>query len=164
MSRLTYQGLGCAALALVIDQASKWWVMTLILRPPRLVNLTPFFDLVPAWNRGISFGLLDTENGVGAWLFSGLALIIVGVLLVWLRKADRLVIAVALGTIIGGALGNVIDRVRFGAVFDFLDFYLGPYHWPAFNAADAFISMGAIFLVVDSLFARSDLEPKIDRG
>ncbi len=164
MSRLTYQGLGCTVLALVIDQASKWWIMTLVLRPPRVVSLTPFFDLLPAWNRGISFGLLDTENGAGAWIFSGLALIIVGVLFVWLRKANRLAIAVALGTIIGGALGNVIDRIRFGAVFDFLDFHLGVYHWPAFNAADAFISVGAVFLVFDSLFARSDLGPKIDES
>jgi signal peptidase II len=79
-----------------------------------------------------------------------------------MRKANRLAIVVALGAIIGGALGNVVDRIRFGAVFDFLDFHLGAYHWPAFNAADTFISLGAVFLLVDSLFARSDLGSKVD--
>jgi signal peptidase II len=162
--RLTRQGLTCAVLALIIDQASKWWIMTLVLHPPRALNLTPFFNLVAAWNRGISFGLFDTESNAGAWLFSGLALIIAAALFAWLRKVDRLAVAVALGAIIGGALGNVIDRLRFGAVFDFLDFHLGGYHWPAFNAADAFISVGAVFLVVDSLFARSDLGSKIDES
>ncbi len=162
MTRLTYRGLGCAGLALVIDQVSKWWMMRLVLDPPRAVNLTPFFDLVPAWNRGISFGLFDTESGLGAWLFSGLALVIAGLLFAWMRKANRLAIVVALGAIIGGALGNVVDRIRFGAVFDFLDFHLGAYHWPAFNAADTFISLGAVFLLVDSLFARSDLGSKVD--
>jgi signal peptidase II len=82
-----------------------------------------------------------------------LALVIVGVLLFWLRKADGKLIPAAIGLIVGGAVGNVIDRVVHGAVVDFLDVYWGGYHWPAFNVADSGITVGAILLVVDSLFS-----------
>ncbi len=109
-------------------------------------------------------GLFDTEGRMGVWILSGLALVICGVLFQWMRKAHRLVLVLALGAIIGGAVGNVIDRLRFGAVFDFLDVHLAGYHWPAFNGADSFISVGAVFLILDSLFARSDLESKIDES
>ncbi|MDP6173953.1 MAG: signal peptidase II [Rhodospirillales bacterium] len=164
MPHLTYQGLGFAGLVLIIDQATKWWMMGLLMPPPRTIEVTSFFNLVVAWNRGISFGLFDTEGRMGVWILSGLALVICGVLFQWMRKAHRLVLVLALGAIIGGAVGNVIDRLRFGAVFDFLDVHLAGYHWPAFNGADSFISVGAVFLILDSLFARSDLESKIDES
>jgi signal peptidase II len=96
--------------------------------------------------------MLGGQSGVGWWLLSLLAVAIVGGLVFWLRRADRPLLAVALGLVIGGALGNVIDRLRLGAVADFLDFHLAGYHWPAFNLADSAITVGVIALVVPSLF------------
>ena len=82
---------------------------------------------------------------------------VVIVLAVWLTRTDRTTVALGLGLIIGGAIGNVIDRIRFGAVFDFLDFHAFGFHWPAFNVADSAISVGAVILVVDSLFVRPEV-------
>ncbi|TAN62117.1 MAG: signal peptidase II, partial [Magnetospirillum sp.] len=95
----------------------------------------------------------NTDGAWNVWLLSGLALVIVAAMLVWLRTASTRLAQVALGGIIGGALGNVIDRLRFGAVADFLDLHVLGYHWPAFNVADSAITVGAVILVVDSLFA-----------
>ncbi|MDO8605039.1 MAG: signal peptidase II [Phaeospirillum sp.] len=156
-------GLGIAGLIVVLDQWSKWWIMERVMRPegvegtpfftPLRVAVTPFFDLVMTWNRGVSFGIGNNDGPWNALLLSGLALIIVAAMLAWLRTATTPLIQVALGGIIGGALGNVIDRLRFGAVADFLDVHVLGYHWPAFNVADSAITVGAVFLVFDSLFA-----------
>lgn len=145
-------GLGVAAAVLIADQASKWWILESVMRPPRTIEITPFFNLVMGWNRGVSFGLFDSASPANAWVLSGLALAIVAGLLVWLHRTARPLPAAAIGLIVGGALGNVIDRVRFGAVADFLDFHAFGWHWPAFNAADTGISVGAAILVIDSLF------------
>jgi signal peptidase II len=164
-------GLLVAALVIAFDQASKWWVVEQVMRPfgvdqtpfftyDRII-VTPFFDLVMAWNRGISFGLANNHDSDWAPLvLSGLALVIVAAMLVWLRRAGTLVSRLAVGGIIGGALGNVIDRLRFGAVADFLDLHVAGYHWPAFNLADSAITVGAVVLVVDSLFAGRDSTKK----
>lgn len=159
-------GLGIAGAVIALDQLSKWWVVEKLMRPegvegipfytPIRLSLAPFFDLVMAWNRGVSFGIGNNAGEWNALILSGLALVIVAFMLVWLRKAETPLIRAALGGIIGGALGNVIDRVRFGAVADFLDVHVAGYHWPAFNLADSAITVGAIFLVVDSLFAGRD--------
>jgi signal peptidase II len=101
----------------------------------------------------VSFGLFATGTDLGPWILSILALVIVAVLLFWLRKAEGILIPIAIGLIVGGAIGNVIDRVIYGAVVDFLDVYWGSYHWPAFNVADSSITVGAILLVADSLFS-----------
>ena len=150
-------GLGIALAILAIDQVSKWWIVERVMNPPRVIPVTPFFNLVMGWNRGVSFGLFNWDSAATAWFFSALALVIVAVLLVWMAKDDRASCAAALGLVIGGALGNVIDRVRFGAVADFLDFHAFGAHWPAFNAADAAISLGAVALLADALFDRPDL-------
>ncbi|RAU23305.1 signal peptidase II [Paramagnetospirillum kuznetsovii] len=157
------RGLSLAALVIVLDQISKWWIMERVMRPdgvegtpfftPLRVTVAPFFDLVMAWNRGVSFGIGNNAGEWNAVILSGLALVIVAVMVVWLRKAESPWLQAALGGIIGGALGNVIDRARFGAVADFLDFHLAGHHWPAFNLADSAISVGAAILVFDSLFA-----------
>ena len=149
-------GLGLAALVLIVDQATKWWVVTVIMNPPRVIPVTSFFNLVMGWNRGISFGLMNRESAINAWILPLVALIIVAVLSVWLWRNDRAVVAVAIGMVIGGALGNVADRLRFGAVADFLDFHAAGFHWPAFNAADTSITVGAAMLVLESLFARRE--------
>lgn len=122
------------------------------MRPPRVIEITDFFNLVLAWNTGISFGLFDSDSPFNVWTLSALALLIVACLIYWLLRAERRIIAVSLGLIIGGALGNVADRLRIGAVVDFLDFHAMGWHWPAFNVADSSITVGAAILIADSLF------------
>ena len=116
------------------------------------MTVLPFFNLVTVWNYGVSFGMFNTGVAATAWIFSALALAISGALTVWLAKADRVLLTASLGLIIGGAIGNVVDRIRFGAVFDFLDFHAFGWHWPAFNVADSAITVGVAVLFVDSLF------------
>ena len=161
MTRPVPLGLFVAVLAISVDQATKWWVLLEVMSPPRVIDVTPFFNIVLVWNRGISFGMFSNDSMAGVWILSLLALIIVGFLTNWLRKADSKRVAISLGLIIGGALGNVIDRAVHAAVLDFLDFYAGSFRWPAFNAADSFITVGAILLIVDSLFSRSPNQSKL---
>ena len=154
-------GLLVAVIAIGADQVTKWWILASVMDPPRIINVTPFFNVVLVWNRGISFGMFSNESMAGVWILSFLALIIVGFLFNWLRKAESKRVAISLGLIIGGALGNVIDRAVHSAVLDFLDFYIGSVRWPAFNAADSFITVGAILLILDSLFSRGSDQSKI---
>ena len=153
MSSSIRLGLIVALASILFDQASKWWILVEVMDPPKVIPVTSLLNFVLTWNRGISFGLFNNEGNFGAWFFSILAIIIVGILLIWLRKAETKVQSISLGFIIGGAIGNVIDRVNHLAVLDFIDFHLGGSHWPAFNAADSFITLGAAVLIVDSLFS-----------
>lgn len=145
-------GLIVASAVIILDQATKWWVVTIFMNPPRVVDVWPFFSVVLVWNRGVTFGFLDDTPFWGQWAFVGLALAIVAVLLLWLRRAETKWRAAAIGLIIGGALGNVIDRVNYGAVADFLDFHVTGYHWPAFNIADSAITLGVAIMFFDALF------------
>jgi signal peptidase II len=149
-------GLAVALVAVVADQASKAWILSFfserIGEPVAVV--TPFFNLVLTGNRGMSFGLFNNNAAMNTAVFTVLAAVIVIVLLVWLRRAHNTLIRVALGMIIGGAIGNVIDRLIRGAVVDFLDFHLDAWHWYAFNVADAAICLGVIALLLDGLLAR----------
>ena len=153
MSSSVRLGLIVALASILLDQASKWWILVEVMDPPKVIPVTSLLNFVLTWNRGVSFGLFNNEGNFGAWFFSILAIIIVGILLIWLRKAETKVQSISLGFIIGGAIGNVIDRVNHLAVLDFIDFHLGGSHWPAFNAADSFITLGAAGLIVDSLFS-----------
>lgn len=146
-----FLGLSVAALILVLDQASKYYVMHHILGAYALINYTSFFNLVQAWNTGVSFSMFNNWGYLGVIALSGVALTIVGFLVYWLYTEKSRYNQVALGFIIGGAIGNVIDRIRLGAVFDFLDFYVGDRHWPAFNLADSFICIGAFMIILYSL-------------
>lgn len=134
------------------DQLTKWVILEHVMAPPRIIEVTSFFNLVLVWNNGVSFGLFNTDSPYNQWVLSALAILICGGLLLWMRKETDRFVVVALACIIGGALGNVVDRLRFGAVTDFLDFHAGGYHWPAFNIADAGVVIGAMLLVFDSLF------------
>lgn len=154
--KLPLLGLALALAIIVTDQLSKWAMMALM-RPPRVIEITSFFNLVVGWNRGVSFGLFNNDSPLNAWVLPIVALAVVIVLAVWLTRTERATVAIGLGLIIGGAIGNVIDRIRFGAVFDFLDFHAFGVHWPAFNVADSAISVGAVILVVDSLFGRPEV-------
>ena len=145
-------GLVTAAVALVIDQASKYWILHDVLEDKAMIIFTPFFSLVRAWNTGVSFSMFNDWGLSGVIVLSLVAFVIIAFLANWLRKEPSKLIQVSLGLIIGGALGNVIDRIRLGAVFDFLDFSIGTYHWPAFNAADSFICVGALIVIFHGLW------------
>jgi len=149
-------GLVITLLVLVVDQLSKWWLTGLLSAHPGGLRLAPFFNLVPVWNRGVSFGMFNSAAGDQRWWLIGLALLMVVALLIWLGRISRPYLAGAVGMIIGGALGNVVDRLRFGAVADFFDFHLAGWHWPAFNIADSAIVLGVAVLLIDSLFGGSE--------
>jgi signal peptidase II len=146
-------GLTAALVLLVLDQLTKWVALDLLDLGAQPIVVTPFLNLVMVWNRGVSFGMLDSVGTLAPWLLSALALAVVAGLLFWLRRSEHALMAIGLGLVIGGALGNVIDRVRYGAVIDFLDFHVAGWHWPAFNLADAGICVGAGLIVVDGLLA-----------
>lgn len=143
-------GLGIAGLVVVLDQISKPLMRDWLTVGD--IQLTSFLSLVKAWNRGVGFSLLTMNLPSGPYLLSALALAIAGAMLIWLFRVGRAVLALAIGLVIGGALGNVIDRLRLGAVFDFIDVHLGGYHWPAFNLADSALSIGVLLLIIDGLF------------
>lgn len=155
-------GLGIVAIIVALDQLTKWWIVETVMRPPRVIEITPFFNLVMGWNRGISFGFFNNDSPLNSWVLPLVTILIVCFLLVWLVRAGNLLVGVALGLIIGGALGNLIDRLRYGAVADFLDVHAFGYHWPAFNVADAAITVGAGILIWDSLFARAEQSNKVE--
>ncbi len=146
-------GLGIALAVASLDQAVKAWALALVFNPPRVLEVTPFFNLAPAWNRGVSFGFLAHGSDWAPWLLTGLAIAIAIFLLRWLSRAESRWVATALGLVLGGAVGNAIDRLRFGAVVDFLDFHALGWHFWAFNLADSAITVGAAGLVLTSLLA-----------
>jgi signal peptidase II len=149
-------GLIFAALLLIADQVSKYWILDVIGLDERrnipLLEIGPVgLDLTMVWNRGVTFGLF---SGGGAWnhlILSALALGVAAFLLRWLARSDTRLVTYALGAVIGGAIGNVIDRLRFGAVVDFVDVHAWGWHWYVFNVADAAIVCGVLALVVDAL-------------
>jgi signal peptidase II len=144
-------GLALAAAVLGLDQLTKWLARGALWEPKREIRLTGFLNLTPVENRGISFGLMQSEAGYGPWLIAGLAILVAIGLLLWLARTKRLWPALALGLVVGGALGNVVDRARLGWVIDFVDLHAGRYHWPAFNLGDAAITVGVAILLFDAL-------------
>ena len=150
VTRLGLTAYALALIVLILDQLSKWWVLEIFRLPERgTVELFPFLSLTMVWNRGVSFGLFQAEDA-GRWLLAAFSLAVAVMLAFWARKADRSVLAVALGLVIGGAIGNLIDRVRLGAVADFIDVSgLGFFPW-VFNIADSGISIGVVLLILDS--------------
>lgn len=151
-------GLIAALLVLVADQASKWWILEVLqLERLRQVVLLPVLNLTMVWNYGVTFGLLTGFGEWGPLILAAVALAVVMALMVWLHRAESRMVAVAIGAIAGGAVGNVIDRVRFGAVVDFLHAHIetrwGDFSWYVFNVADAAIVCGVATLVIDSLWS-----------
>lgn len=153
-------GLTLAAVILLADQAIKWAVLE-VLRLPEvrhipLLALGPLgFDFTMVWNRGVTFGMLAGNTPWSQAALALLALAIAGFLLRWMSRAETRFVALALGAVVGGALGNVIDRLRYGAVVDFLDAHAFGWHWYVFNVADAAIVLGVVALVADALFRPS---------
>ncbi|WP_431854735.1 signal peptidase II [Azospirillum sp.] len=139
--------LAVALVAVAADQITKWVILEHVMTPPRLIEVTPFFNLTLGFNSGVSFGFLG-GGAANPWLLSGLALAIAVALGAWARRTDSRSEAAAFGAIMGGAVGNVIDRMRLGAVTDFLDLHAFGWHWPAFNVADVGISGGVVLLLL----------------
>ena len=150
---MLYFGLAIAGLVIVVDQVSKIIVLS-ALGPFQGVSVTPFLNLVVVLNTGISFGLFASEGELGRYLLVALALIVSIILMRWLASSTNRFVCAALGMIIGGAFGNVIDRLVHKAVVDFLDFHLYGWHWPAFNVADSAITIGVALFVLASLLER----------
>jgi signal peptidase II len=146
-------GLGIAALTVAADQAHKAWMLYVYdIGAKSPVVLTPFFDLVLVWNQGISYGLLPQEGALGRW---GLILFAFGAsiaLAVWLARLTSPLAAASIGLIIGGAIGNAIDRIVYGAVADFFSFHAFGFEWYVFNIADTAIVAGVLGLLYESLF------------
>lgn len=157
-------GLLSALVVLLLDQLSKWWIVAIVMQPPRVIEITPFFNLVLGWNRGISFGLFGGDGALNAWVLPVLACAVVALVTYWLMRAQTRAIGISLGLIIGGAIGNIIDRLRLGAVVDFLDVHAFGYHWPAFNVADSGITIGAALMIVSSLLGDNDTRTRMKKS
>lgn len=142
--------LSIAVIITIIDQASKI-VIDHFLYLGQSIKLAPFFNLTLVYNHGAAFGFLAEQGGWQRWFFLVLAVAVTIFIFTWLRRLSdqEKLTALALSLILGGALGNIIDRAVYGFVIDFLDFYLADYHWPAFNIADSAIVIGAGFIAVD---------------
>ncbi len=139
-------------LVALLDQLTKAWA-TAHLEFNQPVAVLPFFDLRLLHNTGAAWSLLATAGGWQRWFLSGLAILVSGILVIWLSriKHQQLWLACALALVLGGALGNVVDRIMYGYVVDFIDIYYQQWHWPAFNIADSAISVGAVMLLIDAL-------------
>lgn len=146
-------GIAIAAIVFVVDQASKLYVYDLLAgEPTRLRTVFPFLNVVSVWNHGISFGMFGGGEEAMRWGLAGAGLVVVAGLVAWLARAADPLVAAALGLAIGGAAGNIADRLRFGAVFDFIDLHLFGWHFWIFNVADAGISLGALALLAGGVF------------
>ena len=144
------------------DRASKL-LITRLLEPGEVVPITSFFNLVLVYNPGVSFGLLSGLGSAAPWALTLLTVAITVLLVVWAYREGRPLARLALWTIVGGALGNIYDRLRFGAVVDYLDFHIGTWHWPAFNLADVAVVGGVLWLLGETLFERRRGEGSAER-
>ena len=146
-------GLSIAAVTVLLDQAHKTWMLYVYdIGAKGPVAVTSFFDLVLVWNQGISYGLLPQQSALGRWGLILFAVFASAALAVWLARLDSRLAAASIGLIIGGAVGNGIDRILYGAVADFFSFHAFGYQWYVFNVADTAIVAGVVGLLYDSLF------------
>lgn len=147
-------GIICALGVASADQLSKWFILTKVMNPPQLIEILPIFDLVLVFNRGISFGMLTQNEQTGVLMLILIALAITIGLLAWLWRITSNHAGIAVGLIIGGAIGNVIDRIRLGSVVDFLHFHWQQYSFPAFNVADSFITIGTGLILLETFLKK----------
>jgi signal peptidase II len=144
-----YKGVFVAFLILVLDQLTKAWILSHFQKKGKIISLTPFFDLVLVWNRGVSFGFLNSLSFDASYLLTGFAVIISLLLGIWLWRNKSPLLCYGLGLILGGALGNALDRLRYSAVVDFLYFHVGKYSFPSFNIADSAITIGVMLILLE---------------
>lgn len=153
-------GLVALLLTLILDQASKIWLYfgtDLVLTQPWRVG--PFADIIVVWNKGVSYGLFQQDGALGRWILVAISAVAAVALVAWMRRAGTGLLALSLGLIAGGAIGNAIDRAAYGAVFDFVHLHAGGWSWYVFNIADAAIVAGVVGLVLDSLRPAPSTEP-----
>lgn len=149
-------GLLVAALTLIADQATKYAVLSSArLEMGERITVTPFFDLVLAMNKGISYGLFQQDGALGRWFLVMVNVAAIGLFTVWLFRVNTRLMAAAIGLLIGGALGNGIDRALYGAVVDFVSLHALGYRWYVFNVADTAIVAGVIGLLYDAILGRA---------
>lgn len=153
MHRRMTIGFYMMALIGITDQITKWWLLNRMGDVEHTLPVTSFLNFVLVWNKGVTFGMLGHLTGKQymPYILIGVAAIILILLGRWLYRTQSTMVALALGSIMGGAIGNVIDRVHYGAVVDFIDFYYRDYHWYAFNIADASIVTGVALLLLDGM-------------
>ncbi|MGH6865816.1 MAG: signal peptidase II [Methyloceanibacter sp.] len=145
-------GISLASLVILADQVHKAWMLYVYdIGAKDIVTITPFFDLVLVWNRGISYGLLPQDSALGRWGLILFAFAASLALTVWLARTTSRIAAAGVGLIIGGAIGNAIDRIAYGAVADFFSFHAFGLDWYVFNIADVAIVAGVVGLLYDSL-------------
>ena len=147
-----------ASAVVVLDQISKIILAHNIPKYSSIPVIKGFFNLVHVRNRGMAFGLMNRPgHGFKFYFLVAATLVAIVLLLFWFRKVKDTdhPTTIGISLILGGAIGNLIDRIRLGEVIDFLDFYLGSYHWPAFNVADAAITVGILWLAVNTLFRKT---------
>jgi signal peptidase II len=149
-------GLSLAALIVAGDQLSKYVIADIVMQPPRVIEVTGFFNLVLTYNTGISFGLLGFDLPGKAAILGIFACVVAASLFVWLHRQPKALLVWAVGMVSGGAVGNAIDRALRPGVVDFLDFHIAGFHWFAFNIADSAIAIGVALLVVETLFAPTE--------
>ena len=160
MRTIEKQAMGLLIATVIADQVSKELLMRFLLKEGAIVQVIDgLFRLVSVWNPGVSFGFLGGERALPPWVLSAVAVIVCIGLMVWLRRVDRPLTGTGIGLVMGGAIGNVIDRARWGAVFDFADFYVGRWHWPAFNVADSAIVVGVGLMLIDSFLGEKRPAP-----
>ena len=144
-----------SALVVVLDQASKLWMMASF-REYEVLTVWPVFNLTLVYNTGAAFSFLSGAGGWQRWFFITIAVVISVVMVIWMRqlRTDERLTAYGLAFIVGGAIGNLIDRVWLGKVVDFLQWHWQEWYWPAFNLADSAITLGVILLLIDGLLPR----------
>lgn len=163
------KGLLLMLAVIIADQVSKWWIVTqtfgdksirfvpwLFQKGPQIEfatkEVTSFLNMVMVWNPGVSFGMLQTGHGFMAMALTVIAIFVSVGFVAWMWREPSKIRAVSVGLIVGGALGNVWDRLRFGAVADFVDLHVAGHHWPAFNIADSAIVVGVMILLIETFF------------
>lgn len=150
---------GALAAALAADFVTKWLIVDIVMAPPRTIEIAPFFNLTLGFNTGVSFGMFRELFVEQPLLLAAIMAAIAAGLLVWALRTTKRIETFALGLIAGGAVGNVVDRVRHGAVIDFLDLHLGDWHWPTFNMADTMIAIGVALLIAGSFWPARSMAP-----
>ena len=148
---------------LLIDQLVKLWVQNSLL-PYEVFPVIPFFNLRFSFNTGVSFSMLSDLGRDNRWALVGFALALSALLTFWALKSKRMMEIVGYAFIVGGALGNVVDRIYLGAVVDYLDFYYNTWHFPTFNGADVFINIGVLLLIVDMIMEYKNKDIPIDEN
>ncbi|WP_255412349.1 MULTISPECIES: signal peptidase II [Commensalibacter] len=148
-----YWGLGMLFLIFLLDQISKYCILNIVNLPQKgSIPVIPFFNFTMVWNRAITFGMLGQFGSWGSVIFSVSAFVIAASLFIWMIRARKIWVIMSLGAIVGGALGNILDRLRFGAVVDFIHFHVAGWSWYVFNVADSAIVCGVIILLMDAFF------------